>query len=77
LKIRWRLTIGVLSLAAAIVLSFPAGAGGHLDRQVAGIWPNGLEPDPAIIWPNGPDPAIIWPNGMGSELLPADNGISA
>jgi len=78
LKIRWRLAIGLSSLAAAILLTFPANAARQLERQVAEIWPNALAPD-AVIWPNSD---VIWPNSdvidptgtndSGSELIQAD-----
>ncbi|TMC31353.1 MAG: hypothetical protein E6J32_03430 [Chloroflexi bacterium] len=45
---RWRLAIGLASLVATIVLTFPSGA----VRQVAEIWPNGPEFVIGEIWPN-------------------------
>jgi hypothetical protein len=60
-NIRWRLIMGLLSLAAALVLTAPAAASGA-GRAVGEIWPNG--PGVAdIIWPNAAPIAEIWPNG--------------
>jgi len=75
LKIRWRLTIGLASLAAAILLTFPANAARQLERQVGEIWPNGLAPL-AVIWPNSDviDPGA--PNDSGTELIQADGHVS-
>ncbi len=74
MKIRWRLAIGLSSLAAAILLTFPASAAGQLERQVGEIWPNALAPV-AVIWPNG---IVIDPTGTndsGSELIQADGDL--
>ena len=71
MKIRWRLAIGLSSLAAAILLTFPANAARQLERQVGEIWPNALAPV-AVIWPNS---AVIDSTGTddsGSELIQAD-----
>jgi len=59
-KIRWRLVFGLVSLGAAVLLTFPGGAARQLSGKVADIWPN---PDivNADIWPNAP--LDIWPNG--------------
>ena len=75
MKVRWRLTIGLTSLAAAILLTFPANAARQLERQVGEIWPNGLDAV-AVIWPNSD---VIDPSGAsdsGTELVQADGGIS-
>ncbi len=74
MKIRWRLAIGLSSMAAAILLTFPANAARQLERQVGEIWPNALAPD-AVIWPNS---ALIDPtttNDSGSELIQADGDL--
>ena len=64
-KIRWRLVMGIASLAATVVLTLPAGAtaaqrlGSMTAHKVAmDIWPNDALAD---IWPNS---AVmdIWPN---------------
>ena len=71
LKIRWRMAIGLSSLAAAVLLTFPANAARQLERQVGEIWPNALAPV-AVIWPNS---AVIDSTGTddsGSELIQAD-----
>jgi len=68
LKVRWRLTIGLISLAAAILLTFPATAARQLERQVGEIWPNGLGPI-TVIWPNGVVTDPTAPNDSGSELI--------
>ena len=65
--IRWRLAIGLASLAAAVILTVPQAVGGQLARETSEIWPNALIQQPAdVIWPN--DPAAIgdtiWPNGL-------------
>ena len=78
LKVRWRLTIGLISLAAAILLTFPATAARQLERQVGEIWPNGLGPV-AVIWPNGvvidpTDPTA--PSDSGTGLVQPDAGVS-
>ena len=60
---RWRLAIGLASLVATIVLTFPPGA----VHQAAEIWPNALGQVADVIWPNGPEFVIgdlIWPNLM-------------
>jgi hypothetical protein len=58
--IRWRLAIGLASLAATVVLTFPPAAA----RQVSDIWPNGIAQAADVIWPNIPDfvSDTIWPN---------------
>jgi len=57
---RWRLAIGLASLAATVVLTLPPGAA----RQVSDIWPNGLAQVADVIWPNGVEfvSDTIWPN---------------
>ena len=58
-KIRWRLALGLASLAATVALTLPAGVG----SRVADIWPNGASVAD-VIWPNGATVAdVIWPNG--------------
>jgi len=75
LKVRWRLTIGLTSLAAAILLTFPANAARQLERQVGEIWPNGLDAV-AVIWPNSDVIDPSGPSDSGTELVQADGGIS-
>lgn len=66
--IRWRLVMGLVSLAATIILTFPAGASRQLDQVVGDIWPNGNPV--ADIWPNGDPVADIWPNGVVVDIWP-------
>jgi len=75
LKVRWRLTIGLTSLAAAILLTFPANAARQLERQVGEIWPNGLDAV-AVIWPNTDVIDPSGPSDSGTELVQADGGTS-
>lgn len=74
-NIRWRLVMGLVSLAAAVALTFPTGArAAH--QLTADIWPNGALPDDsantpvADIWPNTVI-ADIWPNAapIGIDLV--------
>jgi hypothetical protein len=61
LSVRWRLVIGLVSLATAVVLTLPGGASRLLEGAVAEtIWPN--SPVAETIWPNSPVAEIIWPN---------------
>lgn len=65
--VRWRLAIGLASLAAAIILTVPQAVAGQLGRQTSEIWPNALIQQPAdVIWPNDPAAAgdTIWPNAV-------------
>ena len=75
MKVRWRLTTGLISLAAAILLTFPATAARQLERQVGEIWPNGLDAV-AVIWPNSDVIDPSGPSDSGTELVQADGGIS-
>jgi hypothetical protein len=62
-KLRWRLILGLLSLAATVVLTFPA-VSPQVGGRVADIWPNGVVTVADVIWPNAPIVAdVIWPNG--------------
>lgn len=69
IKIRWRLLVGVISLASAIAVTLPAAASKvDLAPRVAEIWPNALSPltDESnlmgVIWPNAP----VVGDGVGS-----------
>jgi hypothetical protein len=61
-NIRWRLAMGIVALAATVLLTFPAGAARQLEREVGEIWPNGLGQLADVIWPNDAGIDIIWPN---------------
>jgi hypothetical protein len=50
--IRWRLIMGVLSLAATLALTAPAVASRFANPQVSEIWPNSPVTD--IIGPTSP-----------------------
>ncbi|TMF58647.1 MAG: hypothetical protein E6I16_11100 [Chloroflexi bacterium] len=68
-RIRWRLVIGLLSLAASLALTAPAAASRLAGSSVGEVWPNATVPVPdgivAEIWPNlpvtdvGPDEFVI------------------
>jgi hypothetical protein len=68
-NIRWRLAMGIIALAATIVLTYPVGASRQLERKVAEIWPNGVGAVADVIWPNGPAPDVIWPNDPGIVII--------
>ena len=68
-RIRWRLAMGIIALAATIVLTFPAGAARQVERQIGAIWPNGVGPVADVIWPNGPATDVIWPNDPGIVII--------
>ena len=74
-KIRWRLVMGIVSLAAAVVLTLPAGASAA-GRLTADIWPNG---DGALaeIWPNTIYMVEIWPNGALTDIASSLSGTPA
>lgn len=62
--IRWRLVMGLMSLAATIILTFPAGASRQVNQVVADIWPNGA-------------PVVdIWPNGALTDIVSSLSGTS-
>lgn len=75
-NIRWRLVVGVVSLAATVILTFPAG-GRAVQQLTADIWPNGSLPDGVVntlvadIWPNTVI-ADIWPNGVPVDVTSID-----
>ena len=68
-NIRWRLAMGIIALAATIVLTFPAGAARQLERQIGEIWPNGVGTVADVIWPNDSPPDVIWPNDPGIVII--------
>ena len=71
--IRWRLVMGLASLAATIILTFPRAAG-QLNQVVASdIWPNGVPT--AEIWPND-IPMEIWPNSVITDIASSLSGAS-
>lgn len=64
-KLRWRLVMGVVSLAATLVVTAPVAAPQAI-HAVADIWPNGFEQLVGDIWPNSAEAAVadILPNPM-------------
>src|SRR2546426_11286967 len=68
-SIRWRLVIGLLSLAASLALTAPAAASRLAGSPVGEVWPNATVPVPdrigADIWPNPPPVTEGGPNEIG------------
>ncbi len=76
-NIRWRLVIGLASLAATVALTFSAIPFQQLNRDAADvIWPNAALLS-EVIWPNGARMGdgplmseVIWPNAaIVSEVI--------
>jgi hypothetical protein len=72
-RLRWRLLVGVVSLAAAVALTLPAAASRvDLGQRVANIGPNSVTAVADVIWPNGAELMdVIWPNAavLGDNLV--------
>jgi len=67
-SVRWRLLIGLFSLAATLALTVPAAASRFAGSQVGEAWPNATVPvadsTVAEMWPNLPPIDDIWPNNI-------------
>jgi len=62
-SVRWRLVMGLASLAAAILLTLPGGGLRPLHGPVGGISSNLVSQVADVIWPNDAViDDIIWPN---------------
>lgn len=77
MKIRWRLVIGLLSLAATVALTAPTAASRALVQPVSDIWPNPDVPLIQEILPNAFPTLDIWPNlllidGSGGSTTPGE-----
>lgn len=64
-SVRWRLIAGLVSLAAAIVLTLPGGVLRPSQGPVTGNAPSLVGQIADVIWPNGAlVDDVIWPNGV-------------
>lgn len=74
---RWRLLMGVVSLATAVSVTLPAAASRvDLAQRVGHVWSTGLSVAADIIWPNSEFMDVIWPNAavLGGGLTDSGSG---
>jgi hypothetical protein len=75
-SVRWRLLVGLASLATAIVLTLPGGVLRPSQGPVSGISTNLIGQIADVIWPNGAIvDEVIWPNGaLVDEVIWPNSG---